>query len=113
MATASQVCLNLDVRKIPYFEDAKEYAKMGLIPAGAYKNRGHSGRYVDVGDTPEYYVDLLYDPQTSGGLLISVASEQADAVMEDFEKKGLDTKVAMIGEVLEKDQEDNTFIRLV
>ena len=113
MATASQVCLNLDVRKIPYFEDAKEYAKMGLIPAGAYKNRGHSGRYVDVGDTPEYYVDLLYDPQTSGGLLISVAPEQADAVMEDFEKKGLDTKVAMIGEVLEKDQEDNTFIRLV
>ena len=86
---------------------------MGLIPAGAYKYRGHSGRYVDVGDTPEYYVDLLYDPQTSGGLLISVAPEQADAVMEDFEKKGLDTKVAMIGEVLEKDQEDNTFIRLV
>ena len=112
MATASQVCLNLDVRKIPYFEDAKEYAKMGLI-CGSLQNRGHSGRYVDVGDTPEYYVDLLYDPQTSGGLLISVAPEQADAVMEDFEKKGLDTKVAMIGEVLEKDQEDNTFIRLV
>ena len=42
-----------------------------------------------------------------------MAPEQADAVMEDFEKKGLDTKVAMIGEVLEKDQEDNTFIRLV
>ncbi len=113
MATASGVCLNLDVRKIPYFADAVEYAKMGLIPAGAYKNRGHSGQYVDVGNTPEHYVDLLYDPQTSGGLLISVAPEQADAVMEDFEKKGLDTKVAMIGEVSEKDQEDNTFIRLV
>ena len=58
-------------------------------------------------------MDLLYDPQTSGGLLISVAPEQADAVMEDFEKKGLDTRVAMIGEGSEKDQEDNTFIRLV
>lgn len=113
MATASKVCLNFDVKKIPYFSDAVEYAKMGLIPAGAYKNRGHSGQYIDVGNTPECYVDLLYDPQTSGGLLISVASEQADAVMEDFEKKGLDTKVAMIGEVTEKDQEDNTFIRLV
>ena len=113
MATASGVCLNLDVRKIPYFADAVEYAKMGLIPAGAYKNRGHSGQYVDIGSTPEHYVDLLYDPQTSGGLLISVAPEQADAVMEDFEKKGLDTRVAMIGEVTEKDQEDKTFIRLV
>ena len=73
MATASGVCLNLDVRKIPYFADAVEYAKMGLIPAGAYKNRGHSEQYVDIGSTPEHYVDLLYDPQTSGGLLISVA----------------------------------------
>ncbi len=67
MATASGVCLNLDVRKIPYFADAVEYAKMGLIPAGAYKNRGHSEQYVDIGSTPEHYVDLLYDPQTSGG----------------------------------------------
>ena len=39
MATASQVCLNLDVRKIPYFEDAKEYAKMGLICGSLQKQK--------------------------------------------------------------------------
>ena len=113
MATASNVCFDLMLSNIPYFADAVSYAKMGLIPAGAYKNRQHSGKYVDVGKAEEYEVDLLYDPQTSGGLLISVAPDQADAVMEDFEKKGMDTKVAVIGEVREKDPDDMTFIRLL
>ena len=113
MAQGSGVSVHLRADDVPYHAEAYPLAEMGLIPAGAYKNRGHSGQYVDIGSTPEHYVDLLYDPQTSGGLLISVAPEQADAVMEDFEKKGLDTRVAMIGEVSEKDQEDNTFIRLV
>ena len=46
--------------------------------------------------------DLLYDPQTSGGLLISVEAQYAEAVMEAFEKKRLDTKVSLIGTVTEK-----------
>lgn len=113
MATASNVCFELHRADIPYFADAVSYAKMGLVPAGAYKNKGHAGHWVDPGKAAEYEMDLLYDPQTSGGLLISVAPEQADAVMEDFEKKGMDTKVAMIGEVVEKDPDEETFIRLV
>lgn len=113
MATASNVCLQFHVHQIPYFEDAMEYAKMGLVPEGAYKNRIHAGAWVDTGKAEEHFVDLLYDPQTSGGLLISVASDQADAVMEEFEKKGMVTKVAVIGEVVEKEQEENAFIRLV
>ena len=75
------------MKRIPYFADAVEYARMGLIPAGAYKNRGHSGQYIDVGSTEECYVDLLYDPQTSGGLLISVAPEQADALWKILRKR--------------------------
>ena len=45
---------------------------------------------------------MLYDPQTSGGLLISVEAQYAEAVMEAFEKKRLDTKVSLIGTVTEK-----------
>ena len=66
---------------------------MGLIPAGAYKNRGYSIDQVDCGTVAEHYVDLLYDPQTSGGLLVSVSPEQAEEMIKDFAEKGMDTKI--------------------
>ena len=75
---------------------------MGLIPAGAYKNRGYSIDQVDCGTVAEHYVDLLYDPQTSGGLLVSVSPEQAEEMIKDFAEKGMDTKISIIGKVLEK-----------
>lgn len=75
---------------------------MGLVPGGAYKNRQHSGKMVDFGNVAEHYIDLLYDPQTSGGLLLSVAPEYVADIMDDFEKKNMDTKVSIIGRVKEK-----------
>ena len=60
----------------------------------------------------EYEQDLLYDPQTSGGLLLSVPKELADDVMEKFESKHMDTKVAVIGQVVEKEPDAN-YIRLI
>lgn len=102
MAEASEVTFELNVHDIAYFEEAIAYAKMGLVPGGAYKNRGYSHKKVDFARVEEHFVDLLYDPQTSGGLLLSVEAQYADAVMEAFEKKHLDTKVSVIGRVTEK-----------
>lgn len=102
MAVASDVTFELHVKDIAYFEDAISYAKMGLVPAGAYKNRGYSGHQVDMTQVEEHYIDLLYDPQTSGGLLISVAPEEVDDIMREFEEKNMDTKVSIIGKVVEK-----------
>ena len=45
---------------------------MGLVPGGAYKNKGYSYQKVDFRNVEDHFIDLLYDPQTSGGLLISV-----------------------------------------
>ena len=75
---------------------------MGLVPSGAYKNKGYSYQKVDFRNVEDHFIDLLYDPQTSGGLLISVEAQYAEAVMEAFEKKRLDTKVSLIGTVTEK-----------
>lgn len=102
MASASEVTFELNVKNIEYLQDAIDYAKMGLIPAGAYKNRGYSFKQVDTGSVEEHYIDLLYDPQTSGGLLISVAPEQLKDVLTDFDTIGMDTKVSVIGRVAEK-----------
>lgn len=99
MAEASEVTFELRVRDIAYMEDAIDYAKMGLVPAGAYKNRGYSIKKVETGGVEEHYLDLLYDPQTSGGLLLSVAPEDLENVMRDFEHAHMDTKVSVIGKV--------------
>ncbi|MDD7770755.1 selenide, water dikinase SelD [Suipraeoptans intestinalis] len=104
MASASEVTFDLRVRDIAYFEDAIDYAKMGLIPAGAYKNKGYSLGKVEAGNIEEHYLDLLYDPQTSGGLLISVAPEEVKPILEDFKKMKMDTTVSVIGTVAEKSE---------
>ena len=81
MASASEVTFEIHVEDIAYMKDAEAYARMGLVPAGAYRNREHAEAHVDVGCVPEHYVDLLYDPQTSGGLLISIAPEYVDDIL--------------------------------
>lgn len=102
MAEASDVTFELNVHDIAYFDEAEAYAKMGLVPAGAYKNRGYSIDKVETKNVEEHFIDLLYDPQTSGGLLLSVEPQYVEAVMDEFEKKHLDTKVSIIGTVTEK-----------
>ena len=102
MAEASEVTFELNVHDIAYFDEAEAYAKMGLVPAGAYKNRGYSETKVEMSKIEEHFIDLLYDPQTSGGLLLSVEPQYVEAIMEEFEKKHLDTKVSIIGTVTEK-----------
>ena len=102
MAVASDVTFEINVNDIAYVTDAISYAKMGLVPAGAYKNRGYSCHQVDMTQVEEHFIDLLYDPQTSGGLLISVPAEEVDDIMKEFEEKKMDTKVSIIGKVVEK-----------
>ena len=102
MAKASQVTFSLNVRDVAYFDDAVSYARMGLVPAGTYRNRGYADGKVDDGGVEEHFTDLLFDPQTSGGLLFSIEPQDMEAVMESFERKQLGTKVSVIGTVAEK-----------
>ena len=102
MAQASQVTFELNVRDVAYFDDAISYARMGLVPAGAYRNRGYAEGKVDDGGVEDHFTDLLYDPQTSGGLLFSIEPRYVEMVMESFEKKQMDTKVSVIGTVTKK-----------
>ena len=99
MAQASDVTLEIYPEQIAYLEEAADYARMGLVPVGAYKNREFAAPYLDAGDVEEVYLDLLSDPQTSGGLLVSVPEEELDAMMQDFAESGIETKVSVIGRV--------------
>ena len=84
---------------IPIIRGALDYARMGLIPAGAYKNREFREKIVDISSSVDRTVqDILFDPQTSGGLLICVERESADDLLIRLKNKGMDA--AIIGEVL-------------
>mgnify|MGYP000867893987 CR=1 FL=1 len=101
MAVASNVTFVIDVTKIPIIGDVFEYAQMGLVPAGAYRNRKYFADKSQIEEIQEYYVDLAYDPQTSGGLLFSVKEKYADEIMKEL-KENLETECAIIGRVKKK-----------
>src|SRR5208283_1574114 len=64
--------------KIPYFEEAVKLAESGFVPGGLYRNRAFYGKCV-VGETKAFLTDILFDPQTSGGLLIAIDQDDLKA----------------------------------
>ncbi len=77
MAKASGVTLEIELERLPIIEGVLEYSSMGLIPAMAYENQESFRSYVDYVRDPGELEILLYDPQTSGGLLIALPSDKA------------------------------------
>ena len=100
MVVDSDFGIGLWSEKIPIIPEAFDYAAMGLVPAGAYKNREFREGMVDISPSVKQAVlDIMYDPQTSGGLLICVEKESASDLVNELKKKGIDD-AAIIGEVL-------------
>ena len=84
MAQGSDMEIEIDTSAIDLIEEAKGFAEMGVLPAGMYRNRTFAEEWVEAGDVPLAVQDMLYDPQTSGGLLIAVDREDADAMYEEL-----------------------------
>ena len=82
MAQGSGVELEIDVGAVDFIPEAAELARMGILPEGMYRNRSFAGDSVAPGTAELWQQDLLYDPQTSGGLLMAVDPEDAEALYE-------------------------------
>ncbi|WP_281168347.1 selenide, water dikinase SelD [Psychrilyobacter atlanticus] len=95
-----EISIVIDSKKVPYIEEAYEYAEEFLITSAGQKNRKHLGDKVVLEGISFPMEEILFDPQTSGGLLISVAGEDADQFLADLEK--LDIKSSLVGEVVKK-----------
>jgi selenide,water dikinase len=90
MAVASQVELTFFAGQVPVLAAAKEYAAMGLIPAGSFANRRFCARHLQVApDIDPLLVDLCSDAQTNGGLLLCVAPGQAAPFLDCLHLHGL------------------------
>ena len=102
MAQGSNCTLHITVDTVPYHADALEFASMGLVPAGAYRNRQYAGPGVKLcREVSLAMQDILYDPQTSGGLLFALPEKDA----EDCLRKLRDhiPQAAIVGYVTEKE----------
>lgn len=102
MARGSDVTIKIDSQALPLLPGALDYAAMGIIPAGAYLNAKFAeGNVLWGDDVPENLRDVIADPQTSGGLLISLPESSAEKLLQGL-SVGMKTSYAVIGRVLQK-----------
>jgi selenide,water dikinase len=84
-------------KQVPIIEEALAYADEFLLTAAGQRNRNHTGAFVRFEDIPFAIEEVLFDPQTSGGLLIALAQEEAPQLLQQLREKGL--PAAIVGAV--------------
>ncbi|HED65794.1 MAG TPA: selenide, water dikinase SelD, partial [Planctomycetes bacterium] len=90
IARASELCFTIDAGRVPLFGDVFALAKRGLFSGGAKRGREALGADVDLaGDLDETTIGLLFDAETSGGLLIVVSPDDASALEAALAEEGL------------------------
>ena len=100
MIEGTDVGMAIDSASVPCFPEAKKYAEMGMIPGGLPRNRDFRRHMVDMDSkVPQYLQDILFDPQTPGGLLIAVPKAKASRLVSKLHAAGVD-EAAIIGEVV-------------
>ena len=103
MAQGSGCTVHIVVDSVPFHREALEFASMGLVPAGAYRNRQYASGGVKLcRDISLAMQDILYDPQTSGGLLLALPEGAAQACLRELQDAL--AQPAIVGYVGEKEE---------
>jgi selenium donor protein len=105
MVKASEVGMEIYSVSVPIIPEAIDFAQMGLIPAGTYRNKEFRSSMVEFApEVPDWMQYILFDAQTSGGLLISVSPELGEQLLTRLHEAG-DKEAAIIGTIAEKPEE--------
>jgi selenide,water dikinase len=102
------VSIMLDPDALPFIPEAVDYANGYLLTAAGQRNRNRVEKLVDVSPLPFATQELLFDPQTSGGLLIAAPPEEAEELVLRIRKAG-DGYAAIIGKVIPKEKREIVF----
>jgi len=95
----------INASDVPILPEAVNFAKMGMVPGGTYRNKEFRINQVDIDSAlSPYLIDILFDPQTSGGLLIAVSGKKAQEMVKRLRKEGIED-AAIIGKVVNDTQE--------
>ena len=104
MAKGSEVSLEIYSDKVPVIEGARDFASMGIIPAGMYSNKKHIENEVKIEvNIEEVMEDLLYDPQTSGGLLVAISESDLEKALKNLSNSMIND-FSVVGKVLPKSE---------
>ena len=98
MIAGTDVGITISASAVPLIAQALAFARMGIIPGGTYRNEEFRSSMVDHVGVDDDLMKVLFDPQTSGGLLISLPQSEARELLEELHKQGL-SDAAIIGEI--------------
>lgn len=105
MAQGAGRTIEIYTNNLPILPGARSLAKKGIIPEGTYNNKQYlEGHYAVQGDLPEDLLDVIFDPQTSGGLLVSLPEFQAQKYLRRAEE--FTPYARIVGKVVKKGEKD-------
>jgi len=100
MIEGTGIGVKIFVEKVPVIEQVREFASMGILPAGLYRNKEFWKKAIlNLEQVDPVALDILFDPQTSGGLLIAIKSDEAWAMVDELRSKGIGA--AVIGQFVD------------
>ena len=103
MAQASRVSVRIEAQSVPVMSTVLELASIGLVPGGTFANRSFCNHTTRVhSDVDPVLVDLIFDAQTSGGMILSVPAELLQNLLEFLAGRG--EHASVIGSVLSQDE---------
>jgi len=100
MIEGSDVGININSAAVPVFEGVRELMETGFVPGGLYRNKNFRISQIEAAKTcPAWILDILFDPQTAGGLFFSLPRKQAQNLVEKMRHSGI-AAAAVVGEVV-------------
>jgi len=100
--TEEDVGIEIDSSSLPLFPRVEEFTRMGLIPPGDQRNREYRGGSVDFSsEVPDWKKWVLFDAQTSGGLVLALPPNKTEKALKRIYKQGMD-KATVVGEVVKE-----------
>lgn len=101
MIEKSDVGMSINVSAVPFFSKIRTLVEEGILPAGLHRNRNFRMPMIDWSDgIPDWQVDVLFDPQTAGGLLIALDANQAEGLLMELRANGV-SDAAIVGEIVQ------------
>ena len=86
--------ISIDSKSLPVLPGVEDACETGLVPAGLYRNRDYNASMCDIGEgLPLFLKDIIFDPQTSGGLLIALSAEEAEKFVNKLKDNGISAAI--------------------
>jgi selenide,water dikinase len=102
MIEGTDVGMMIQSASVPFFPEIRDFIETGIVPGGLHRNRSFRNAMLDIHpDCPGWLVDVFFDPQTAGGLLVSIDGKHADGLVRDMHACGIED-AAIIGEIIEE-----------